>query len=108
MSVVSVLVLVGLRASVMCDLDAVLTIVTNVNIQISSQMSPIRIAEPSSEKQTSCLSHIPNMSSLHSDDILTATLCIFGKEFTLIFFTQVLQDSNESFSLESNFPCLVV
>lgn len=100
--------------SVMCDLDAILAIVTNVNRQISSQMFLGRIAEPSSKKQTSCLSgsvwrpHTKSVFITHWWHSYNYPVHFRKGIYTdIFFFTQVLQDSNESFSLESNFPCLV-
>lgn len=65
--------------------------------------------------------HIPNLSQLHTDDILIATLCMFRKAFT-VFFSPTLYTSAQrlqhgaqkhftelksSFSLGSGFPCLL-
>lgn len=119
------------RPSVMWDLDVILAVITNINSQISSQMCSKCVAAPSNKKQTSrsvwiSLIHtkyIPNLSSLHTDDILIATLCMFRKEFTLPLFSNATHKCSETptwrsealygislesfFSLESNFPCLI-
>lgn len=109
----------------MWDLDAILAIVTKINSKISSQMSPECIAEPANKKTDLVYvwtSLTPTYQiGLHYTLMTFLQLpCTFSERNLqcrfFLHYTQVLIRLQhgaqkhftelESFSLESNFPCL--